>query len=91
LAGAALYASLSKWAVERTADVIKKYLVLGGDKVLDKWLGRPTKGGLKGTLTPDGKQELLRLVRASFKGKNISKDKVDRVMAAVERRFSDDG
>lgn len=91
LAGAALYASLSNWAVERTADVIKKYLVLGGEKVIDKWLGRPTRGGLRGTLTPDGKQELLKLVRASFKGKKISKDKVDKVMAAIERQFSDDG
>lgn len=90
LAGAALYASLSKWAVERTADVIKKYLVLGGEKILQTWLGRPSKGGLKGALTPEGKQELLRPVRAAFNGKKVSKDKVDKVMAAIERRLSND-
>jgi hypothetical protein len=85
--GSALFTDLGKWAIEGSEELIKKYIKAGYQKALSNWMRLPVKGALKEVLTEEGKAELMAMVRASFRGKKVSKEKIDRVMAALQRRL----
>ena len=87
LAGSNLFSDLGRWAMESTEEVFNTYIKKGSQKLLSYWLDDPKKGGLKDILTAEGKNEVLALVRSSFKGKKVPKEKVDKVIAALERRL----
>jgi hypothetical protein len=87
LVSTTLFTDLGKWALAGTEGAIKSVIKKGGQKLLTAWLGAPKKGGLKDVLTDQGKAELLAMVRASLRGKKIEREKVDKIMAALEKRL----
>ncbi|WP_445220512.1 hypothetical protein ACKWRH_10865 [Bradyrhizobium sp. Pa8] len=87
LVSTTLFTDLGKWALSGTEEAIKTLIKQGGQRLLAAWLGAPKKGGLKDVLTDQGKSELLAMVRASLKGKKIEKEKIDKIMAALEKRL----
>lgn len=87
VAGTKLFTDLAQWATTSTEKVIKNYIRKGAQRLLASWLGKPTKGGLRDVLTDEGKKEIVAMVRSSFKGKKIPKEKTDKVIAALERRL----
>jgi len=86
-AGTKVFSDLGDWALSRAEDVLKKYIVKGAQRLLACWLDKPVKGGLNDVLTEDGKKEIISIVRTSFKGSKIPREKVDKVIAALEQRL----
>ena len=86
-AGQKVFSDLGDWAISGAEKVIKRYISEGAQRFLPGFLRDPKKGSLRDILTDEGKEEIIAILRSSFKGKNIPKEQTEKVLVAVKRQL----